>query len=305
MRISFACVRPLALPCLMLGLCLLLLFAAGCAGRSAEQAGQGLDQTAAQSGQASSDASSPESTASDAASADPLAAGALSASLPPDADPDFDDYGAPALRPISDPFEVWNRFWFSFNDVFYTYLLKPVYSAYVFVTPEELRSGLKNVLTNALFPVRFINSLLQGKFQAAGVEMGRFIVNSTLGFGGLFDVTKGRKTVVDVDPGGEDFGQTLGVWGAGPGLYLVWPVIGPSNVRDTVGRAADWLVDPLLFIPSTTTVNMVTVGVWGGLRFNAAGEMISTYDDMKKMAIDPYIAMREMYMRYREGRIAQ
>ena len=218
---------------------------------------------------------------------------------------ELDDYAAAPLQAIADPLEGWNRFWFGFNDAFYTYFFRPLYRVYAFVTPEQLRAGLKNALNNALFPVRFVNCVLQGKFFAAGVELGRFIVNSTLGFGGLFNVTKDRKTIVPVDPDGEDFGQTLGVWGMGPGIYLVWPVIGPSNARDTVGHAVDWLMDPLLFVPGTTTVNVVSAGAWGGLRFNAAEDTLDTYDNIKKAAVDPYASMRDMYTKYRQNRIGQ
>jgi len=225
--------------------------------------------------------------------------------LSPLSEDELDDYASAPLRTIADPLERWNRFWFGFNDVFYTYFFRPLYKAYAFITPRELRAGLKNALANALFPVRFVNCFLQGKFLAAGVELGRFVVNSTLGIGGLIDVTKDRKTIVPVDPDGEDFGQTLGVWGAGPGFYLVWPVIGPSNARDTVGRAVDWLMDPLLFVPGTTTMNAVSAGIWGGLRVNAADDTLETYENIKKAAVDPYISLRDMYTKYRQNRIAR
>jgi phospholipid-binding lipoprotein MlaA len=225
--------------------------------------------------------------------------------MPPLEAVELDDYGSEPLHIIPDPLEGWNRFWFGFNDAFYSYFFRPLYRVYAFVTPQELRTGLKNALANALFPVRFVNSILQGKFMAAGVEFGRFIVNSTLGVGGLMNVTKDKKTIVPVDPAGADFGQTLGVWGAGPGMYLVWPVIGPSNMRDTVGRAADWLIDPLLFVPGTATINTISAGVWGGLRFNAADETLDTYATIKKAAVDPYISMRDLYTKYRQNRIGR
>jgi phospholipid-binding lipoprotein MlaA len=216
---------------------------------------------------------------------------------------ELDDYSSPPRPLIVDPLEPWNRFWFGFNDLFYAYVVRPVYTGYAFVVPEKLRAGLKNALANALFPVRFVNSLLQGKFKAAGVELGRFVVNSTLGAGGLMDAVAGRKTVTDVDPEGEDFGQTLGVWGMGPGIYLVWPVMGPSNARDTAGRIADWAVDPLLFVPGTITVTAARAGIWGGLRFNAADDALEVYESIKKAAVDPYISLREMYTRHRQSRI--
>jgi phospholipid-binding lipoprotein MlaA len=240
---------------------MLVLLLSACAGRTAQR------QT--EEDLAASGASWTESRAS-------VTRDAYPDRMPPLAEDELDDYASAPLQVIADPLEGWNRFWFGFNDVFYTYFFRPLYKAYAFVTPWELRAGLKNALANALFPVRFVNSILQGKFLAAGVELGRFVVNSTLGIGGLIDVTRDRKTIVPVDPEGEDFGKTLGVWGVGPGIYLVWPVIGPSNARDTVGRAADWLMDPLLFVPGTTTMNAVSAGIWGGLRVNAADDTLNT-----------------------------
>ena len=273
---------------LLLGMLMLLLSA--CAGRSVRhQAGEEL---------AASETSRAESR-------DSVAHGAYPDRMSPLEADELDDYADAPASVIADPLEGWNRFWFGFNDVFYTYFFRPLYTGYAFVTPQALRTGLKNVLTNALFPVRFVNSILQGKFLAAGVEFGRFMLNSTLGVGGLIDVAKDKKTIVPVDPDGEDFGQTLGVWGMGPGIYLVWPIVGPSNSRDTVGRAVDWLIDPLLFVPGTVTMNTVSAGVWGGLRFNAANDTLDTYENIKKAAVDPYISMREMYTKYRQNRIAR
>ena len=263
-------------PLLACTLCLSLVLAA-CAGRSPELS------------------AAPANRPEPAATASPLS--------PPQASTELDEYAAPEIPLIADPFETWNRFWFGFNDVLYLYVLRPVYKVYAFVAPQEIRNGLKNALTNALFPVRFLNSILQGKFLAAGVEFGRFIVNSTLGGWGLINITKDKKTIVEVDPDGADFGQTLGVWGTGPGVYFVWPVLGPSNLRDTVGRAGDWLADPLLFIPGSFTVSTVTGGIWAGLRFNAAGDILDTYENIKNAAVDPYLSMRDMYTRYRQGRI--
>jgi phospholipid-binding lipoprotein MlaA len=272
---------------LLLGALALLLTA--CAGRTAQRPEEGP----AASGSAWTESRSFEARGIAAGAAPPL-------------EDALDDYSDASLPVIADPLEGWNRFWFGFNDVFYAYLFRPLYKAYAFVTPWEVRAGLNNALANALFPVRFVNSILQGKFLAAGVEFGRFIVNSTLGMGGLINITKDKKTIVPVDPDGEDFGQTLGVWGRGPGIYLVWPVIGPSNVRDTVGRAADMLTDPVFWFPGATpTVAAINSGIWLGLRFNAAGDTLANYDSLKGIAVDPYIAMRDMFTKLRQRRIEQ
>lgn len=212
----------------------------------------------------------------------------------------LDDYDQP-ITTLPDPLEPWNRFWFRFNDIFYLYIVSPAYTGYEFVTPSEFRTGLKNLLAHVLFPVRFINSLLQGKFDAAGVEFGRFMINSTVGFGGLIDVAKGAKTVVAVDPSGEDFGQTLDTWGIGQGFYVVWPLIGPSSARDSVGLAADSFLDPLFYLHPWEAAFIAS----GSLRFNSMGDVLSLYEDMNKSAVDPYVAMREAYAAYRKLRSQQ
>lgn len=212
----------------------------------------------------------------------------------------LDDYDIPQAT-ISDPLEPWNRFWFKFNDIFYLYVARPLYTGYEFLTPSELRTGLKNFLSNLLFPVRFVNCLLQGKPMQAGVEFSRFILNTTAGFGGLIDVAKGAKAIVPVDPSGEDFGQTLGVWGIGQGFYVVWPLIGPSSARDSVGLGADVFLDPVYYLQPWSTAFIVS----GTLRFNSIGDILTLYEDMNKSAVDPYVAMREAYAAYRQLRLSQ
>ncbi|MBQ1420509.1 MAG: VacJ family lipoprotein, partial [Desulfovibrio sp.] len=157
---------------------------------------------------------------------------------------ELDDYASGEPQLIADPIEPWNRFWFGFNDIFYLYVANPAYRFWETVTPRQLRTGISNVFRNLLFPMRFINNLLQFRFKEAGVEFGRFIVNSTAGLGGLVDIAKHKKTIVPVHPEGEDFGQTLGRWGFGHGFYIVWPFIGPSSVRETFGRAGDYFLYP-------------------------------------------------------------
>lgn len=209
---------------------------------------------------------------------------------------ELDDYDHAPAQIIADPLEPWNRFWFHFNDVFFLYVAKPLYKGYDFIMPREFQSGLKNFLTNMLFPVRFVNSLLQGKFKGAGVEFGRFIVNSTVGFGGFIDAAKGRKAVVDVDPAGEDLGQTLGYWGFGQGFYIVWPIIGPSSARDTVGLAGDVFLNPSFYLHAR---DVAMVGN-ATLRFNTLGDILPMYENVTEVAVDPYVAMREAYAAFRK-----
>lgn len=214
-----------------------------------------------------------------------------------DAD-ELDDYDTADIGSIADPFEPWNRFWFHFNDIFYLYIARPTYDAWVFITPHQIRGGLKNFFSNLLFPVRFVNNILQFRFMEAGVEFGRFVINTTSSLG-LADVAKGKKAIVPIDPTGEDFGQTLGRWGIGQGFYLVWPIIGPSSARDTVGRVGDLFADPLFYLQPWE----FGAGVSGGLRFNALGDVLPLYEDLNSVALDPYLAMREAYVNFRKSQV--
>ncbi|MDR1659275.1 MAG: VacJ family lipoprotein [Desulfovibrio sp.] len=210
---------------------------------------------------------------------------------------DYDDDGSGA-ETIADPLEPWNRFWFGFNNVFYLRIVKPVYQGYVAVTPHQLRSGMKNFFFNLFFPVRFVNNILQFRFMEAGVEFGRFVINTTASLG-FANVAKDKKTIVPVDPSGEDFGQTLGRWGIGHGLYIVWPVIGPSSPRDTLGRIGDLFADPLFYLSPWE----LAAGAEFYLSFNDVGDVLPLYEDMNKAAVDPYIAMRQAYVNFRRVQV--
>lgn len=216
---------------------------------------------------------------------------------------DFEDYDE-AGQSIADPLEGWNRFWFGFNDILILRVIKPIYTGYTHITPQAFRSGLSNFFYNLRMPVRVANYLLQGKLPQAGVEIGRFVVNTTAGFGGFIDVTKGKKVFVPMNPQDADFGQTLRHWGVGEGFYLVWPFLGPSTVRDTVGMAGDFAASP--FFWGVEPVGPVdfrpALAASLGLRFNDFGSTIQAYEAVTKGAIEPYVAAREAYVNYRRGK---
>ncbi len=221
-------------------------------------------------------------------------------------DDELDNYDDTDIQSIADPLEKWNRFWFGFNDIMYLYIAKPAYDAWAFITPDGVRQGISNFWHNLLFPVRFVNNLLQFRFLEAGVEFGRFVINSTAGLGGFADVAKREKTIVPVHPEGEDFGQTLGYWGIPHGFYLVWPFIGPSSLRESVGWAGDYMLHPgtaagiLLAQPW-----YVTTGGQAGFFFNDLNSVLPTYIALKDAAVDPYIMMREAYVRHRAVQVAR
>ncbi|WP_300925527.1 VacJ family lipoprotein, partial [uncultured Desulfovibrio sp.] len=210
----------------------------------------------------------------------------------------LDDYDDEPVAAIADPIEPWNRFWFHFNDIFYMYIAKPAYTGWTWIMPECIRTGLNNFFSNLLFPTRFINNLLQFRFFEAGVEFGRFMMN-TMSSAGFADVARGKKTIVPVDPSGEDFGQTLGRWGIGQGFYVVWPFIGPSSLRDTIGRVGDCFTDPLFYVRPWE----LATGAELGFRFNALNDVLPTYEDLKSIAVDPYLAMREAYATFRNAQV--
>lgn len=210
----------------------------------------------------------------------------------------LDDYDSEPISVIADPLEPWNRFWFSFNDIFYIHVAKPVYQGWTYITPQFFRNGLSNLFYNVLFPTRFINSILQFRLLEAGVEFSRFMMN-IMGSAGLANLAKNKKTIVPVDPSGEDFGQTLGRWGFGPGFYIIWPFIGPSSLRDSVGRVGDYFTDPIAYLDPW----LLATGTEGVFRLNELGGVLPTYEDLTNISIDPYIAMREAYASMRAGQI--
>jgi phospholipid-binding lipoprotein MlaA len=209
---------------------------------------------------------------------------AATAPLPADED-------APAQ--IADPLEPWNRFWFSFNDVFYTGFGKPFSKAYTFLAPKYVRDRIENAYANILFPVRFVNALLQLRPDKASREFGRFMVNSTFGLGGLYDLAATGK---DLKSQRLDFGQTLGVWGMGHGFYLVLPFIGPSSLRDGVGTAVDIAIMPTSYVD---VPYLLTVGIGAAGRINRIPEMLDLYEELKRSAFEPYVAARDAYAQIR------
>ena len=148
-------------------------------------------------------------------------------------------------------------------------------------------------------PKRMINSQLQFLVKEAFVEFGRFCMNTTVGLGGFADVASTKKILVDIDPGGEDFGQTLGRWGIGHGFYIVWPFLGPSSVRESIGFVGDCATDVFFFVHPWELATASELY----LRFNALDDLLPTYESLSGIAVDPYIAVREAYIQYREARV--
>jgi len=197
---------------------------------------------------------------------------------------------------IADPLEPVNRAMHQLNDKLYFWALKPVARGYNAVVPEPARISVRSFFRNVAMPVRFVNSLFQGKFKAAGTELARFGINTTIGMVGFFDVAKSR---FDLEAHNEDLGQTLGHYGMGGLMYIVWPFIGPSNVRDTIGFAGDSFLDPVSYIDPFEAA--IGVNAYG--QINKTSLELGTYEDMVESALEPYIAVRDAYIQYRNGLI--
>ncbi len=199
---------------------------------------------------------------------------------------------------ISDPLETWNRWMFTFNDRFYFWVFRPFSEGWNWFFPEELRVGFRKFFHNLAMPVRFVNNTFQAKFQQAGVEILRFLVNSTLGCFGFSDFAGDE---LKLKSNNEDTGQTLGFYGMDHGLYIIWPFLGPSSLRDTVGMAGDAAMDPLTWVLASEW-NLIM----RAYEYTNEGSLrIGEYEDFKKGALDPYLAMRDAYYQYRKRQVAQ
>jgi phospholipid-binding lipoprotein MlaA len=201
-----------------------------------------------------------------------------------------------ARSAVPDPFEPVNRAFFQFNDKLYFWALKPVANVYKKILPEDLRVAIRNFFSNVATPVRFGNCLLQVDFKCAGNELFRFGLNSTFGFFGFLDQAKDK---FDVPVNDRDFGQTLGIYGFPPLVYIEWPILGSSNVRDSVGFVGDTLMDPRFYLLNRTT----SLSLRAGQTVNETSLRIGDYEALKKAAIDPYIAKRDAYNQYRANKI--
>lgn len=214
---------------------------------------------------------------------------------------DMDDY---ATIPVHDPLEPVNRAVFKFNDGLYDYVLRPVSKGYTTVVPTPVRHGIRNFFENIRFPIRFVNSALQGKFKRAGLETGKFAVNTIAGIGGFIRISDDVPSLAAIPR--EDTGQTFGVWHIGSGPYLVLPILGPGTVRDTVGAVGDYFLTPVNWNLRDNLewyTWQVHTGVQAVNGLNTLPDLLETYDAPRKDAFDPYIAVRSAYIQYREAAV--
>ncbi len=197
---------------------------------------------------------------------------------------------------IADPIEPWNRAMYHFNDKLYFWLLKPVAQGYKAVLPEDLRAVFVNFYENIKAPILIVNHLLQGRPGNAGTELTRFVINSTMGAAGLRDCAG---DCFGIKRQKAEFGQTLGKYGIGFGFYLVWPILGPSCPRDTVGWLGDLALTPTTYMSPHYASTETAAGFTVHDKINDLSFHIGDYEAIKKAAIDPYVALRDAYVQHR------
>jgi phospholipid-binding lipoprotein MlaA len=199
---------------------------------------------------------------------------------------------------IADPIRPWNNAMYHFNDKLYFWVLKPVSKGYSTVIPEDMRIAVSNFFHNITTPVRFVSNILQLKIGKAGNELLRFVYNSTAGVCGLADAAKADFGIPRQE---EDLGQALGSYGIGHGFYIIWPFLGPSSLRDTVGLVGDTFLDPVTYVNPLEA----SVGITAYDEVNTVSLHIGDYEDLKKSAVDPYVSIRDAYLQYRKKKVEE
>lgn len=231
----------------------------------------------------------------------------------------FDPFAKPeeAVGEEYDPWEPFNTKIFEFNRQVDRWVLKPVAQGYNFIMPDFVQVGISNMFSNIRFAPRFLNNVFQGKIKGAGIEVGRFLVNSTVGVAGFLDLATGIGLVTPE----EDTGQTFGYYGVRPGPYLVLPFLPPFTVRDLVGYVGDialnpvnWLVAPIIEVnnvPSViahknrTTTTFVQMGARVGEIVNDRSLNLEKFQGVEEATLDLYTAVRNAYLQRRAKAIRE
>jgi len=200
---------------------------------------------------------------------------------------------------VADPLSLWNKAMFHFNDKLYFWALKPLARGYKAVAPDFFRTGVNNFFRNLATPIRLANCILQGKGSAAVIEFSRFFVNTTVGVLGFGSPADKYPELIPRDE--EDLGQTLAKYGLGNGIYLVWPVLGTSTLRDSIGLAGDFFLDPVSYVkPTEAALGIRSIDI-----VNKTSFRIGDYESLKEASIDPYTALRDVYLQLRKKKIKE
>jgi len=284
----------------LLGFCLLgfaMMLATGCAGKTGKAQPQGMSDVRPVADQAPAAVSRPET--------------------PPDEPLDPFARADEGTGVEYDPWEPMNSNIFEFNRQVDRFVLKPVAKGYDFVMPDLVQVGISNIFSNLRFAPRFLNNVFQGKLKGAGIEVGRFLINSTVGLGGFFDLAK----KIDLVTSEEDMGQTLGFYGVKPGPYLVLPMFPPFTVRDFVGYVGDvflnpinWLVVPIIEVNNVPSViahknrmtsSLIQTGSRVGEIVNERSRNLEKYQGVEEATLDLYTAVRNAYLQTRAQAIRE
>jgi len=201
--------------------------------------------------------------------------------------------GCATTNNANDPLEGYNRVMYKINSAADTVIIKPAAKVYDAILPDPISHGVSNFFSNLNEITVILNDLLQLKFGQAFHDTGRFVLNSTVGIGGLFDVA-GHAGYEKHD---EDFGQTLGVWGVGPGPYLVLPIFGPRDLRDTVGLVGDYYTDPVTYVKGPGAQN-----AFRGVRaVDTRANLLKAEKVLDEAALDEYSYVRDAYLQRRQN----
>ncbi|MDP9195186.1 MAG: VacJ family lipoprotein [Pseudomonadota bacterium] len=209
--------------------------------------------------------------------------------------------GGGEIREMGDPLEPLNRTIFGINEFLDIFIVGPFAAVYRTVLPDLVQDAVRDFLRNLESPIVIANQLLQGDWEGAGNAAGRLGVNSTIGVLGLFDAAD---PLFSLPYEKEDFGQTLATWGADDGFYLVLPLLGPSNLRDTFGLVVDSFADPLNMYARNTDRLWISVTRGTARGIDTRARLNSVVEDVRMNSLDPYATYRNMYKQSRENDIA-
>jgi phospholipid-binding lipoprotein MlaA len=219
------------------------------------------------------------------------------ATPPPADDPD----AVADFQQTNDPLEPTNRVFYKINNGLDVAVVKPLAQGYRFVVPEPVRNGVHNMLSNLHTPVQLSNDMLEGKPRRAGDTTMRFLINTTIGLLGFFDVAKGWG-YPDHDA---DFGMTLAQWGVSEGPFLFLPVLGPTDPRDFGGFVFDIAQDPFTWVGQGEVVSALGYSKWLLSALSARERLLDPIDQIKKTALDPYATFRSLYRQHRNSQIEE
>ena len=228
----------------------------------------------------------------------------------------FDESSGDNQMEEYDPLEPVNSVVFEFNYRLDKYVVKPIAKVYNFFIPPDVQQSFSNVFQNIRFFPRLLNNLLQAKFEGAGIEMSRFLINSTLGVGGLFDPAG---IMFELKTPSEDLGQTLGTYGVGPGPFLMVPFFGPFTLRDGVGFIGDFFLDPFYWfvlpivqtdsipqlVEERSTIRTIQLGLTSGEAVNLRSLSLEKFQGVEEGTLDLYGAVRNGYLQQRLNAIQE